>query len=305
MSRLGFLPTKCLGAHELAASQCRGISSLKRGEYANKCGIGVTVVTADGSKRVERVAHTEGSTSVVAATCTTPEGTAHICKFCSATISIDETSPALGHSFTVLTGIVYARFDADGYKVHKCVRCTETDSSEIAPAIFIHRGYSYKEDGSKSGVYTEFYINSIALSEYESVNVTTVSFGIAIFNPTYLNDGENFFDGTNVDADKGVVQVDLNENSRKYSRLYCLISGFDKANEKHTSLELVIAGFAYEADGDVQIMQKQYEVKENEDVFSPYLSKVTKNDAVLYTVSIVTVEDMPLYTGSIKDFGTV
>lgn len=269
----------------------------------NRCGVGITVTTADETKRIETIKHTEGSTKVVDATCLTPEGTAHICKFCSATISIDETAPALGHAFNVLTDIVYARFDVDGYKVNKCERCTETDSSVVAPAIFAHKGYSYRENGTKSGIYSEFSIDTSALQAYEEFHDTVISFGIAIFNPAKLTDGTTyFFNGKKINAETGIVQVELNENSRKYSRLNCLIDGFDKTNANHTALELVIVGFAYETSGSVQIMQKQYEVNAETPVDAPYLSKVTREDAVLYTVSIGTIEENVAFTDTIKEF---
>ncbi len=268
-----------------------------------RCGVGVVLTTADGEIVVDAFKHTEGSTKVVDATCLTPEGTAHICKFCSATISIDETAPALGHAFNVLTDIVYARFDVDGYKVNKCERCAETDNSTVAPAIFAHKGYSYRENGTKAGIYSEFSIDTSALQAYEEFHDTVISFGIAIFNPAKLTDGTTyFFNGKKINAETGIVQVELNENSRKYSRLNCLIDGFDKTNANHTALELIIAGFAYETNGSVQIMQKQYEVNAETPVVAPYLSKVTREDAVLYTVSIGTIEENVAFTDTIKEF---
>ena len=267
----------------------------------NRCGVGITVTTADETKRIEKIKHTEGSTEVVDATCTTPEGTAHICKFCATTISIDETAPALGHSCTVLVDIVYARYDADGYKVHKCVRCDETDSSAVANAIFEHKGYSYKLDGS-AGISSEFDIDLDALNEYESLKSTIITFGVVIVSPKYLPSGttEYFFDGEKVNADNGVVQVELQADQRKYSRLTCYVKGFDRANANHNALELIIAGYAYEDANSIQFMQKQYVADE----LSPCVSKVTKQDALLYTVTIGTVETKVAYDESkIKEFG--
>ncbi len=266
-----------------------------------RCGVGVVLTTANGEVVVDGFNHVEGSTEVVDATCTAPEGTAHICKFCATTISIDETAPALGHSCTVLVDIVYARYDADGYKVHKCVRCDETDSSTIANAIFEHKGYSYKLDGS-AGISSEFDIDLDALNEYESLKSTTITFGVVIVSPKYLPSGttEYFFDGEKVNADNGVVQVELQADQRKYSRLTCYVKGFDRANANHNALELIIAGYAYEDANSIQFMQKQYVADE----LSPCVSKVTKQDALLYTVTIGTVETKVAYDESkIKEFG--
>ena len=79
-----------------------------------------------------------------------------------------------------------------------------------------------------------------------------------------------------------------------------MIAGFDKANEKHTSINLLITGYAYEGDGEVQLMQKQYEADKN--VNSPYACKVTRGDDVLYAVTINTVETMTPFLSTIKEY---
>ncbi len=263
-----------------------------------RCGVGVVLTTTDGEVVINKFAHTEGSTSEVDATCTTPAGLAHICKYCSNTISIDETSPKLGHDHSVLTAIVYVTFDAEGTKTYKCSRCDSTEDT-VANAIFTHLGYSHRENSSKAGIKSEFSINTSALKEYEELNNTNVVFGILIFNPAYLN-STSFFNGKVVNTTGATVQVEIDDNARKYASLTCFIDGFDSTNAQHTSLELVIAGYAYEGEGDVQIMQKQYEA--DKEVNAPYISKVTRGEDVLYTVSIGTVETTIPFVSTIKEY---
>lgn len=263
-----------------------------------RCGVGVVLTTTDGEVVINKFTHTEGSTSEVDATCTTPAGLAHICKYCSNTISIDETSPKLGHDHSVLTKIAYVKFDADGTKTYKCSRCDSTEDT-VANAIFTHVGYSFKEVGAKTGIFSEFSINSKALGEYEDFNDTNVVFGILIINPYYVGEA-TFFNGKVVNATSGKVQVEIDDNARKYSKLSCMIAGFDKSNEEHTSINLLITGYAYEGEGEVQLMQKQYEADKN--VNSPYACKVTRGDDVLYAVTINTVETMTPFLSTIKEY---
>lgn len=261
-----------------------------------RCGICVVLTTADGEVAVNRLNHTEGSTNVVDATCTSPEGTAHICKYCANTISIDVTAPALGHSFTVLTDIVYTRFDADGYKVHNCDRdgCDESDSSVVAPAIFSHEGFSYRtaNDG-KGGISAGFAVNLTALKEYTDVNKdsTTVSLTLFIVNPEYLDKTGAFFNGSDVNAAKGLVQIDI--QNIKYSSISCSISGFDMSNEAYTGLELVIGAYVTKTvtDGDnttttIEIIQKDYSEQES----TPVKESYEFTDFTLYSVTVLTVQ---------------
>lgn len=264
-----------------------------------RCGVSCDVVLAsDGSiVSVGKFKHVEGSTNVVDATCTTPAGTAHICKYCLGTIKIDETAPKLGHDHSILTSIVYTSYDKDGIKTQKCVRCVDTVES-VADAIFTHVGYSHRETGTKQGIISEFSIDTTALTEYETFNNTTVTFGIVVFNPKYLGEGK-VFNGTEINTTGATVSVEIDETARKYASLTCTIDGFDVTNSDHTSLELVIAGYAFEDGSDVQLMQRQYVAGED----TPCVHKVTREDATLLTVNIANVKTHVKFPESIKEFG--
>lgn len=264
-----------------------------------RCGVVCDVVLAsDGSiVSVGKFKHVEGSTNVVDATCTTPAGTAHICKYCLGTIKIDETAPKLGHDHSILTSIVYTSYDKDGIKTQKCVRCVDTVES-VADAIFTHVGYSHRESGKKQGIISEFSIDTTALTEYETFNNTTVTFGIVVFNPKYLGEGK-VFNGTEINTTGATVSVEIDETARKYASLTCTIDGFDVTNSDHTSLELVIAGYAFEDGSDVQLMQRQYKAGED----TPCVHKVTREDATLLTVNIANVKTHVKFPESIKEFG--
>ena len=191
---------------------------------------------------------------------------------------------ALGHEFAVkngatITNIFYESFGADGYYEIKCARCTELDSSTVAEAIFIPLGYS---TNGKDGFATGFKINGDRLEEYETLYNTTISFGIIIFNPNYLADGEFFVDGV-LNTSKGSLQVSM---STMYSACHLSVNGFSQGN-----LELAFAGYAY-ADNDldnIQLFQREYTSTEGASVLSPMCKKVTRGNQSLYTVTLNSV----------------
>ena len=100
-----------------------------------------------------------------------------------------------------------------------------------------------------------------------------------MLNPSYLDGKDSFFNGTdvNIDGIKGYVKADMTNLS--YEDFTYSIVGF--AGDVK-SLEIVICAYAY-VDGEaVQFIQDQTTACAS--------SKVTKNDATLYTVSFNSVE---------------
>lgn len=202
-----------------------------------------------------------------------------------------------GHTDKIV--ILYANgFDKEGAKTVNCAVC-DIVLSESTPvkAIFVHEGYSYKLNGTITGIQSAFKVNKEELEAYEAASEKKLTFGMIIANPTYL--GDTFFTNGKVNADKGAIQVQVDIGD--YSVFSCYISGFQKIDPQ-VNLELVIAGYVYEGDdtSSLKLMQKTYEVGEE----SPIVSKVTKGTDVLHTVNIANVKAPVALPSDIKEFGS-
>ena len=136
-------------------------------------------------------------------------------------------------------------------------------------------GYSTNGDGIAFG---GFVVNTGALKEFNSVNEDDITFGIIVANPKYL--GNTFMNGSEVNATSGYLKVDM--TSDEYTNIKIMLDGF---TGKAQSLELVITLYAYAGNGDVQYIQSEDTECAN--------SKVTKEDATLYTVTLDSVENKP------------
>ena len=160
-----------------------------------------------------------------------------------------------------------------------------TDTKTSYAPVVESLGYSTKPQGT--GIATGFKINQDSRDAYKALFGKDISFGIVVFNPTFI--GDTFFnsDGT-INAEKGAIQVELTEN---YSTLSASVAGFDLSLEGHQKLELVFAGYAYSKKdkSDIQLFQKDYSGTAEAPVSSPMQSKVVKGKDVLYTVKLQTV----------------
>lgn len=202
-----------------------------------------------------------------------------------------------GHTDKVV--ILYANgFDKEGSKSVACAVCSEVLSeATIVNPIFVHEGYSYKLNGTITGIQSAFKVNKEELEAYETASEKKLTFGMIIANPTYL--GDTFFTNGKVNADKGAIQVQVDIGD--YSVFSCYISGFQKIDPQ-VNLELVIAGYVYEGDdtSSLKLMQKTYEVGDE----APIVSKVTKGTDVLHTVNIANVKAPVALPSDIKEFGS-
>jgi hypothetical protein len=198
-----------------------------------------------------------------------------------------------GHNLAV--SVTYANgYDKNGVKHQICLRfCGATFEDVSLNPIVTHKGYSFKENGDGAlGLQSGFHLDLDALNEYNLYNDDLV-LGLAILNPKYL--GESFFDGQNLNCEKGFLQVDIDVFT--YSEISCMINFPENTNL--TGLELSI--FAYVFDGKTnapQTIQKQYVVGEN----APIVSKVTKTDGVLHTVNLTTVVTPVALPETIKEY---
>ncbi len=191
--------------------------------------------------------------------------------------------------------IVYANgYHMEGAKITGCANegCKHSTSVSF-PAIFNCLGYSTKESGT--GIATGFSVNYDVLDEYKEIEGGNIKFGMVVFNPSYI--GDTFFDENGkINATSGAIQVEFNQN---YASFNASVAGFDLSNVAHQNLELVFAGYSYtKADkSDIKLFQKEYTVGTPElPNYSPMQSKVTKGDAVAYTVKIQTVTTPTLVT---------
>lgn len=186
-------------------------------------------------------------------------------------------------------------FDKEGAKITGCSNegCKHSTSVSF-PAIFECLGYSTRN--GDTGIATGFSVNYEALNAYKDLSQDTIGFGMVVFNPSYI--GETFFDANGkVNATKGAIQIEFSEG---YSTFNAYVAGFDLSLESHQKLELVFAGYFYtKADkSDIELFQKEYTVSADPEKpnYSPMQSKITKGDAVAYTVKIQTVTTPTLVT---------
>ena len=168
----------------------------------------------------------------------------------------------------------------DGKLNADCTRCVCVVTKKTTPLITA-LGYSIKLDGN--GLAGGFEIDLEALATYEATSNTKVNLGILIANPKYLN-GESFFDENGkLISTCGTLSVDVGE--MKYNRISYMINGF--ASE-FQDLELVICAYMYENKDDIEIIQKEY-AYENEGDVSPMVSKITKGQQTLYSITFEAV----------------
>lgn len=186
-------------------------------------------------------------------------------------------------------------FDKEGTKITGCSNEGCKHSASVSfPAIFECLGYSTRN--GDTGIATGFSVNYEALNAYKDLSQDTIGFGMVVFNPSYI--GETFFDANGkINATKGAIQIEFSEG---YSTFNAYIAGFDLSLESHQKLELVFAGYFYtKADkSDIELFQKEYTVSADptKPNYSPMQSKITKGDAVAYTVKIQTVTTPTLVT---------
>ncbi|MBO5374279.1 MAG: leucine-rich repeat protein [Clostridia bacterium] len=264
------------------------------------------VVYADGvaslSEATTIISPITYSNGIQEPSCVLDGGEQFNCSVCDKTVRVESDGRlALGHDHKTLVDIVYENgFGADGYKSIKCTRCDDCDTSTKVDALFVHVGYSYNTKGSLVGIATEFVINNTALKEYETFKGDgyKVNFGVFIVNPSHLTSATAFFNGKQINTSTGVVKFEMDDSDVEYARLTCFMHGFDLNDTRYTSLELAVAGYTYETgDTGVKFIQKAYEYDAKDATkTTPYVSKVTKDDTILSTITIGSVKDPALLT---------
>lgn len=124
--------------------------------------------------------------------------------------------------------IVYENgFNNEGTRVTACTNegCAHK-VTEKALALFVSNGFSLQEKGG-DGIVVGYIVNKNALSEYESVNNTTVNYGVFVVSQKNL--GENDIFGQDGKAADGVVSVDL--TGRNFDVFELKLKGFDEENK--------------------------------------------------------------------------
>ncbi len=204
-------------------------------------------------------------------------------------IIIDEFD---GHDLVIT--VTYANgYDKDGVKCTSCSRAcgAEFDDVTLKP-IITHKGYSYKLNGDgETGLQSGFHLDVEALNEYNLYNDDLV-IGLAILNPKYL--GDAFFNGNDVNATKGFLQVDIDVFT--YSEISCMINFPENTNL--AGLELSIFAYVFDGSDGVQLIQKQYTVGES----APVVSTVTKTDGKLHTVNLANVMTPVALPENLKEY---
>lgn len=178
-------------------------------------------------------------------------------------------------------------FNNIGKKITTCQNngCLHSVSADI-DAIFECLGFSTSPDNT--GISTGFVVNAQSLDEYEKFIGKKLTFGVVIFNPKYLANGDIFTQDGKLNASKGALQVEFD---LEYPIYNLSVSGMSLENSAHTALELVFAGYAYQGKdtSSIQTFQKDYVGTQEKPISSPMASKVTRGDSVLYTIKLQTV----------------
>ena len=135
---------------------------------------------------------------------------------------VEVENTALGHEFDLeneatLIAILYKEgFSANGCKQIKCSRCDVNDESQAVEPIFEGFGYSTREEnGSRYGMVMSYVVNTSALKDYETVNNTSVAYGVLAIaelnvngNPL-ANDGSTDNESITTTGVTGTKAVDL------------------------------------------------------------------------------------------------
>lgn len=167
--------------------------------------------------------HIKELTTTKEATCTLPAMTADFC-FCGQPVPDTEVTVgnALGHSNTILLGIVYESYMEEGHKEYECDRCGNVDTDEKAPALFVCLGYSAPTFGETVGIAIGYTVNLRAIAEYTELTGATLTYGVFAVSKDKLGDGDVFTaDGTPAG---GVISADV--STHHYVAFELSISGF-------------------------------------------------------------------------------
>ena len=189
--------------------------------------------------------------------------------------------------------ITYESILREGVKSASCERCTKAQSTAVAP-IFTAKGYSTNDDDT--GIAGGYFINKEALSEWKQYGDRSVTFGIMLLNPKYLAQGSFFKEDGTLNSTQGALNIEM--ASAEYSSFDFMISNFSSAQ---ATLEIVIAGYVI-VDGKYELLQAEYSFSE-----TPAVSRVTREEASLYTVTIASVKQnnnlatLPEYIVPVKE----
>ena len=125
--------------------------------------------------------------------------------------------------------LVYADFASTGTKTLKCPKCGSEDITEQVDALFTCLGYSTAEFAN-GGISIGYNVNKDAISEYEELTGTEVSYGL--FAGTKAGLGTNDVIGETGEAVAGAITAGF-ENSA-YSFMYIKMYGFENETQKDT-----------------------------------------------------------------------
>lgn len=186
---------------------------------------------------------------------------------------IKETATYYIHTVGEADKIVYPDgFDKEGYSVYACKDCKKDFIIENAlDPIFKAIGYSVALDGSE--IWGGYTINYEALNAYETVNKTTLSYGVIFAN---VNDK----DVNNIDFENGKIQLRSNlkaiqvefvdreylKNSNdEYVKFNYKVSGFKPELPEYADLKLVIAMYVFEGE-NISFVQSESSVYDEKTV---------------------------------------
>lgn len=181
----------------------------------------------------------------------------------------------------IIEALVYENgFALSGKYTYECSNtdCTVIDVQSVTNPIFnagAENGYS--TNGRGGIAFGGYAIDLDALDAYNRINKdATLNFGVLVANPKYI--GDTFMSAGQVNAQKGFVQVELDDT--RYTNIQIMLDGF---TGDASELELVISLYAYSDANKIEYIQSEHTVCAS--------SKVVKNDATLYTVSLSSVKN--------------
>lgn len=170
------------------------------------------------------------------------------------TFTVTEIAP-LGHDkLGEKTNIAYASYLEMGSVSYICTRCNvEHTVEKDAAALFVFNGYSMPEDG-RLRLSIGFIVNKEAISEYELLAETSISYGVACGVADHLN-GKAPLDETLEDV--SIVKAAI---AKEYSSFDFVVSGF---TAELCDLELVMAAYVAEGDSLVYLQDTQTDLPES------------------------------------------
>ena len=139
----------------------------------------------------------------------------------------------MNNELAKLISIVYTSYGEKGIKTISCANGCGIDGELDAPALFVCLGYSATTIGD-GGIVLGFKVNKDAISEYETLEGKSVSYGVFAVSQKNLGDGYVF------DENGTAINGALCQNVTKYTFDFfqIKITGYTTDEQKNAAIAL-------------------------------------------------------------------